>query len=287
MLSPCTGTLVGMTKELSGKCRVCGGRTSLTHRGVILGKYAVDYHLCEQCEFWCTEEPFWLEEAYSEAIAATDTGLVQRNVDTARQLRVLLTRLFPKGPYVDWAGGHGTLVRLMRDAGFEFYWQDKYATNLFARGFDWNATPANATAVTAIEVLEHCPNPIEFLRECIEATGTSALVFSQELHTGGDDSEWWYLSPVTGQHVAFYTEKTLSFIADQLAMSYSRVAGLHMFATTPVGRLQLRTVNTACTAARSIARLDGLLSSRRSSLTWPDHLSTTRALASQDLHEPT
>ena len=42
--------------------------------------------------------------------------------------------------------------------------------------------------------------------------------YSQELHTG-PDPEWWYLTPATGQHVSFYSRRTLETIADRLGMT--------------------------------------------------------------------
>jgi 2-polyprenyl-3-methyl-5-hydroxy-6-metoxy-1,4-benzoquinol methylase len=51
----------------------------------------------------------------------------------------------------------------MRDRDFDFYWSDKYSENLLARGFAANHGPYGVAV--AFEVLEHLPNPIEFLRE--------------------------------------------------------------------------------------------------------------------------
>jgi hypothetical protein len=247
------------------RCKICGGSTRVTHRGTILTKYSVSYHLCADCEYWCTDEPFWLDEAYEQAITATDTGLVQRNITVARRLRAVLPRLFPTGPYVDWAGGHGMLVRLLRDAGFEVYWQDRYAENLMARGFDWVAT--------AVEVLEHTPDPLGFFRECMAGSGAEAVIFTQILHAGGDDPNWWYLSPVTGQHVSFFSAVTLARIADRLGMHVRSSSGLHVLSRSPVPTGRLR-------RALRVSRLPSPVWERRGSapLTWADHLAMTERL---------
>jgi len=80
--------------------------------------------------------PYWLDEAYGDAISVLDTGLIQRNLHIAERLAPLLYFLFDhKAPYLDVAGGYGMLVRLMRDIGFDFYWSDKYCRNLFAECF--------------------------------------------------------------------------------------------------------------------------------------------------------
>jgi hypothetical protein len=268
-------TQIPRQQGLAGHCKICGGPTHVSHRGLILAKYSVAYHLCAACEYWCTDEPFWLEEAYGQAIAATDTGLVQRNMTVARVLRAVLPRLFPKGPYVDWAGGHGMLVRLLRDAGFEFYWQDRYAENLMARGFEWqeNHNGRNATVVTAVEVLEHTPDPLSFLHECMAGCGAEVVIFTQVLHSGGGDPNWWYLSPVTGQHVSFFSAETLARIAERLGMHVRSSGGLHVLSRRPipVGRLHW---------AIRVSKLPSRVWEHRRAapLTWADHLTMTQRL---------
>ena len=257
------------------RCKICGGPTRVTHRGIILTKHSVSYHLCTDCEYWCTDEPFWLEEAYAQAIAATDTGLVQRNITVARRLRAVLPRLFPTGPYVDWAGGHGLLVRILRDAGFDFYWQDRYAENLIARGFEWEdkSQGRDATVVTAVEVLEHTPDPLGFFHECMAGSGAEAVIFTQILHAGGDDPNWWYLSPVTGQHVSFFSAKTLTRIADRLGMHVQSSGGLHVVSCSPIPAGRLR-------RALRVSKLPPRVWERRRAgpLTWADHLAMAERL---------
>jgi hypothetical protein len=260
---------------MMGKCKVCGGPTRVTHQSIILAKHLVSYYICTDCEYWCTEEPFWLEEAYVQAIAATDTGLVQRNLEIARVLRAILPRLFPEGPYVDWAGGYGMLVRLLRDAGLEFYWQDQYAKNLMARGFAWedNRNGRDATVVTAVEVLEHTPDPLGFLRECMAGSGARAVIFTQVLHTGGDDPDWWYLAPGTGQHVSFFSKNTITRIAGKLDMHVRSAGGLHVLSHRPISVGRLRW-------ALRISKLPPRVWERRkaASMTWSDHRAMTDRL---------
>lgn len=258
-------------------CKICGAAMDVTHQETILGKYIVSYHLCPRCEYWCTDEPTWLDEAYSDAIAATDTGLVLRNLLVERVLGAVLPQLFSTGPYVDWAGGHGLLVRMLRDAGFDFYWKDRYATNLFARGFDWPQTPERGPArlVTAIEVLEHAPNPVELLQECLAGSGADSIFLTQDLHSGGADHNWWYLSPVTGQHVSFFSAKTLGVMADRLQMRVLSTGTFHLFTREPISRSRF-------TLAVHSAKLPKRVFHRgRQPLTWADHHAVTRRLLDQ------
>jgi hypothetical protein len=254
-------------------CKICGSTTYVTHHGVLLGRHDVAYHMCPECEYCCTDEPFWLEEAYSDAIDATDTGLVQRNLTWARWLRVMLPRLFPDGPYVDWAGGCGMMVRLMRDAGFAFYWQDRYAHNLLSRGFDWESHSDQVPAlVTAIEVLEHTPDPLEFFHEVISGTGTRAILFTQELHSGQPfDPTWWYLAPVTGQHISFFSDLTLQKVADRLGMHLWSSPPVHLLTFEPFNAGRYRPAARTSKLVNLAARVPGLLSRSPAPLTQSDH----------------
>ncbi len=49
---------------------------------------------------------------------------------------------------------------MMRDIGFDFYWNDIYADNLLARGFELNNLES-LEVITALECFEHFLNPIE------------------------------------------------------------------------------------------------------------------------------
>ncbi|HEY3842940.1 MAG TPA: class I SAM-dependent methyltransferase [Acidimicrobiales bacterium] len=257
------------------RCKVCDGPTEVTHKGLVLGRYEVTYSMCSVCEYWSTEEPYWLDEAYSDAIDSTDTGLVQRNLRLARQVGAMLPRLYPDGPYVDWAGGCGMFVRLMRDAGFDFYWQDRYAANLLARGFGWDGRGdgRKATVVTAFEVLEHAPDPLAFFREMIEGTGADAFFFTETLHPGPPvDPEWWYLAPVTGQHISFYSSKTLETLARQLGLHLRSWDTLHLMTRRPVDALAYRRAVTSAQLASVLSRVPGLAVRTPPTLTWADNL---------------
>ena len=56
------------------QCKVCGKPTAPLFKKLVLRKYDVQYHQCPSCGFIQTEEPYWLEEAYSSAISDLDLG---------------------------------------------------------------------------------------------------------------------------------------------------------------------------------------------------------------------
>jgi hypothetical protein len=215
-------------------CPICGASGHPQFSAQVLGKYQAAYFLCEDCEFLWIDDPHWIEEAYSSAIADSDTGLVMRNIEISRKLGSLLYWYFGergRGKYLDAAGGYGLLTRLMRDYGFDFFWQDKYCPNVLARGFEYSHDRAQCEAVTAFEVLEHLINPLGFIRDSLEETGSKNFIFSTKLYEGAppNPGDWWYYSLKTGQHIGFFSKKTLQTMADKLGMAYFSSNGLHMF----------------------------------------------------------
>jgi hypothetical protein len=203
------------------------------YQATILGKYRVSYYYCESCGFLRTERPYWLDEAYSSAIAAADTGLVSRNIQVSRALAALLFLAFRadgKGRWLDYAGGYGMLTRLMRDKGFDFYWSDKHANNIFAQGFE-HKVGMTYDGVTAIEVLEHTEDPLAFLSDLSRLSPTRTVILTTELCASPPPrpEEWWYFGLIAGQHIAFFQERTLEAMAARLGVRYMRAGTLHVF----------------------------------------------------------
>lgn len=200
-----------MTAAVAGiACRLCGGVARPLFEKSILGRHRAWFHQCESCGLTQTDEPTWLTEAYSEAVHATDTGILARNLGARRVVATFLHLSGVRGdPCLDYAGGYGIFTRLMRDAGFQFYWMDPYATNLVARGFEWRAELGAPRAVTLFEALEHFTRPLAEFRK-IAAWGADWIISSTEIHPGAKPShDWHYLSIESGQHVAFYRGDTL------------------------------------------------------------------------------
>ena len=81
------------------------------------------------------------------AITGSDLGLISRNLAVARISESVITIMFdPKARFVDYGGGLGFYVRLMRDRGFDFYYWDRYAQPMFARGFESTEAQAVPTS---------------------------------------------------------------------------------------------------------------------------------------------
>lgn len=250
-------------------CVVCGTQMEFVFKATVLRKYDVAYRCCRECGFLQTETPYWLEEAYSEAIAEADTGLVQRNLSIAARLAPLLYYGFDRrGTYVDVAGGHGLLVRLMRDLGFDYFWEDKYCRNVFARGFECRHADIPITAVTAFEVMEHVPDPVEFVAATLKRFDTKTLVFTTEVYEGRPPpADWWYYARNTGQHIGFFQAKTLERMASKLRLRFTILHGLYVFSDQPISHERLVRLLTGPVAAAAALYIRARLGSK----TFSDH----------------
>lgn len=197
-------------------CKICSdNRVEPFNRGVVLGKYDVQYYRCNSCGFICTEEPYWLKEAYSEAITGSDIGLVRRNCRLAVIAGTLIPIFFgSSGVFLDYAGGYGLFVRLMRDRGLDFRWCDRYCTNLFAKGHAGSVEgDATYRLLTSFELFEHLADPLEEIGRML--TLSRNILFTTELVPPDcpKPEQWWYYGLEHGQHVSFYTKRSLEVIA--------------------------------------------------------------------------
>lgn len=213
------------------KCKICNHTSDYLFNKKVLNKYDVKYYRCGNCFFIQTEEPYWITESYTSAITSLDIGLVHRNLNLTRvTLGIILKYFNPENKFLDFGGGFGLFVRMMRDSGINFYRQDKYCENLFAKHFDIEDLDAkdNFELLTAFELFEHLQTPLQGLEEMISFSRN--IIFSTELSPNKNISDWWYLVPEVGQHVAFYHYKSLLEIGKKYNLHvYSNMSNIHMF----------------------------------------------------------
>lgn len=221
------------------KCKICSNNANKIFSKKILLKYNVDYHQCENCGFIQTDEPFWLEEAYNNAITSLDIGILKRNNELLQTMPKFIDTFFPQSKrYLDFAGGYGIFVRLMRDMGYDFYRQDIYCENIFSKHFDITDIDVNKfDVVTAFEVFEHLENPLEEIGNILSYADN--LIFSTDVVPEANVENWVYIANETGQHIAFYTEKALRIIADKFGKSYYRKKNYHVFSATEFSKEQI------------------------------------------------
>ena len=202
-----------------------------------MGRYDVSYYKCDDCGFIQTESPFWLKEAYSDAITDLDIGYVTRNLVNRDITSSVIKYLFhSKGRFIDYGGGYGLFVRLMRDCGYDFYRQDAFCENLFAKYFDINDCREEVDSfslLTAFEVFEHLEQPIAEIEKMLSYS--KSILFSTELQPDMSlisPNQWEYFSLETRQHISFYSLKSLLVIAEKYDLKlYSNGKNLHLLTT--------------------------------------------------------
>lgn len=211
-------------------CRLCGAQVEPLASAPVLGRFNVQYFVCPVCTFVQTEEPYWLSEAYSEGIARTDIGLVGRNLRMSRVAAAVISVFFRSdAQFLDYGGGTGMFVRLMRDYGFDFYWSDRHTLNQFAVGFE-DIPGHSYELVTAFEVLEHLVDPVTTLQEVLRRS--DAVLFSTQLVPASRPSpeDWWYYTLDTGQHISLYSRQSLVLLSERLGVHfYTNGMSVHLF----------------------------------------------------------
>lgn len=220
------------------KCLICGCSSESLFYTKILNKYDCQYYKCSHCGFIQTEKPYWLEEAYSSAITCLDIGLISRNIYMSKIVeRIILNNFNLNGVFLDYAGGYGMFVRIMRDKGFDFYRQDKFCENIFASSFDLRDTCNDKfELLTAFEVFEHLYDPVEEVK--IIGSLSDNILFSTSLVPANIDNliEWRYLAPETGQHISFYTLDSLRILLSKFGYYlYSNGVDLHLATRCKMG----------------------------------------------------
>lgn len=229
------------------KCPICKNEGKEIFKGRIMKKYEVQYYQCERCALVYTETPYWLDEAYAgdDAIADIDTGIMQRNISNCILVNWLIKLFFDYGKiFVDVGGGYGIFARMMRDLGYNWLWSDKYADNLVARGFEYNKLQyCKVDLVTAFELFEHFSDPLLETQKilCISKN----VIFSTEIYDNNflykPFEDWWYYASDTGQHISFYSKKTLEYIASINGVHYYEVnKGIHIFTEHKISTRKLK-----------------------------------------------
>jgi hypothetical protein len=228
------------TNDRSVACKICGANSPFFGNAPVLRKFQVSYFRCSNCSFIQTEAPYWLDEAYSSAIAKQDVGIMQRNLLNRELTTALLKLVLPDVTRcLDYGAGHGIFVRLMRDRGFEFRWYDRHASNDYARGFEYEASQP-CGLLTAFEVLEHLTEPIADLAAMMniaENVFVSTLLVPEPVPKLSD---WWYFLPSTGQHISFYTRSSLELLAQRFGRHLLSHGPYHLFTTRPKSRGRFR-----------------------------------------------
>ena len=211
---------------MAERCRICGALSEFAFTAKVMTKYDVQYFQCPECNFIQTEEPHWLEEAYSTPINVMDTGIMQRNISQSGLAASLICTFFDRrGRFVDHGGGYGIMTRMMRDLGLDYYWFDPYAENLMARGFEYEQG-MKVELMTSFETFEHFSRPMDEIEKLFAISPN--LLFSTDLLPEPLPRDWWYFGFEHGQHISFYSEEAMRRIAGRFGKRYHHLGSMHL-----------------------------------------------------------
>ena len=134
---------------------------------------------------------------------------------------------------------------MMRERGYDFFWDDMHTKNIFSQGFEHKKGDFYS-GVTAIEVLEHTVDPLNFLSDLLKLSATKTVIFTTEICPSPppDPKSWWYFGLNTGQHISFFQERTLKYMAKILGVHYFRVSqDIHIFTSKKLSLMNLRVIS--------------------------------------------
>ena len=228
-------------------CKICNSVSRPFANARVLARHDVRYYRCDTCGFVQTEHPYWLDEAYGTALIAADVGVAQRNIELAAITQAVIQQFFrADARFLDYGGGYGLFVRLMRDRGFDFRWHDRYAQNLLSRGFEAEADADGFELVTAFEVLEHLVDPVPEVADMLRR-GSSLLCTTRVLPPSNPKpNEWWYYALSGGQHVSLFTLDALRRLAARFGRRLlTDGQSIHLFTERDVSERRFRLVSRA------------------------------------------
>lgn len=250
-------------------CRLCAGHLVPKFSCIVLRKHEVRYFECDRCGSLQTELPYWLDEAYSSNLSNLDTGALQRNLQNLAAA-YLISKLFRVRDALDFGGGDGLLCRLLRDYNVNCYVNDKYAVPTYSQGFS-EPDFAAPSLVLAFEVLEHFATPARELQDLFQMR--PKVVLASTTIYADQRADWWYLTPESGQHVFFYSEKAVRMIAERFGYSSVQSGGFVLFVLKP-DRSAFNSFVAKILLSRVVCRLlRGLILIMPAPGAWRDHLS--------------
>ncbi|MCO8120365.1 class I SAM-dependent methyltransferase [Stieleria sp. TO1_6] len=220
---------------MTTECLICRSASDSFAHAKIMGKYDIEYFRCRDCQFIQTETPYWLDEAYDDAIVSTDVGLISRNQRFARITDRMLRFVYPSAMRcVDYGGGYGMFTRMMRDRGHHFSHRDPYCENLFAAGNEAEPQASGFDFLTAFEVMEHLADPHADL-QTLDSIADHWLVSTEVVPDSAPlPGQWWYYVLDGGQHISLWSRRSLQAIAWQYDRKLISYRGMHLFSRSNV-----------------------------------------------------
>lgn len=214
-----------------------------------LGAIPVIYRMCSRCQFIFTDffDSFsrdqWQRYVYNDEYIKVDPEYIDvRPRRNARVLTALLSGRKARIIGLDYGGGNGKTVALLRENGWCFDTYDPFGHKDVSpkRNGYYNFCSAS-------EVFEHSADPVASLRDIVERASPDRLMIliGSSVHDGIVSKEtrlsWWYAAPRNG-HISLFSRKSMQTLAAQFGLRYSTVrakSGSH-FMTRGIGASEAR-----------------------------------------------
>jgi len=254
-------------------CKICNSETVSILDIKILKQYEGRVRSCSNCGFEFVEDPYWLPDSFKTSLNQFDVGSADRSLIIAGFVRSLFRRSKASAIKVlDFGGGDGLATRILRDAGLDCRWEDPYCQPVFAVGPPYSEVE-HFDLVFMGEVALHLTDPLETITSLMKRS--ERLLMTAVVPPEKIETDWWYLMPQTGQHVAFYPVKTLRWIATELSLylltdgkffhqfSSVRPSFLEraMFKAPQIAMLRWKTIEIGDLVRRGLGRSKGLTAS--------------------------
>lgn len=191
----------------------------------------VYYYQCGTCSLvfttafdkWSKSE--FIEHIYNEGYIEVDPGYLEERPASNARLVSNFVKHQKELHILDYGGGNGRLSEILNANGFHTK--------------SWDPMDSSATrpdsgkfyVVTAFEVFEHTPTPIETFVEATEFLNNDGVLLFSTLTIDNLPPRacyFWYISPRNG-HITIFTKRSLKILAEKFGYRIHHMTkGLHL-----------------------------------------------------------
>ncbi|MFA5040160.1 MAG: class I SAM-dependent methyltransferase [Bdellovibrionales bacterium] len=200
----------------------------------------VYYYRCDGCGFcfapsiakWSLKE--FEEKIYNDDYAVVDPHyLMKRPHQNHENLMCMFGKVSGRISHLDYGGGEGFLVKLLRASGWNSTSYDPFV-NKDTKVADLGTFDL----ITAFEVFEHVPDVNALMSDLSRLLAPNGIVFFSTLLSDQYVHErerltWWYASPRNG-HISLFSKASLKLLANNHGLNYGNASNVFHFLWTTI-----------------------------------------------------